>query len=226
MLRFLFWSLLAANALMLAFNFGYLGNWSPETHEPQRIRNQYRPDQLQLISANVAQAMQDGQGDKKGDVLACVELGNFQPSEAPRIEDRLKQLALGDRQARINIVDVASHIVYIPPQGSKEGADKKAGELRRLGINDFFVVQDQSNLRWAISLGVFKSEDAAKAHLANLNSRGVHTARVGARAVSSTKFAYQLHTLSPEEKARVDSIKADFPNQEMRNCQNTAYSKS
>lgn len=226
MLRFFFWFLLAANALLLTYNQGYLGHWTSDAHEPQRVKNQYLPDRLQLVSAELANAVVDNAGDKKQEMTACLELGNFQQTEVAKIEDKLKQLALGDRQSRINIVDTASNMVFIPPLGSKEGADKKAGELRRLGITDFYIVQDQSNLRWAISLGVFKTEEAAKAHLASLNAKGVRTARVGARSVNTTKFAYQLHALNGEEKARFDSLKADFPNQEVRNCQATAYSRS
>ncbi|MFZ6649449.1 SPOR domain-containing protein [Undibacterium sp. TJN25] len=226
MLRFLFWSLLAVNGLLLAFNLGYLGSWNMDAHEPQRIKNQYQPGQLQLVSAAVANAVADPNADKKGAVTACVEIGDFLQADLPRIEDRLKQLALGDRQSRTNVQDIASHMVYIPSMGSKEGADKKAGELRRLGITDFYVIQDQSNLRWGISLGIFKSEDSAKAHLATLNNKGVRSARIGARSVTTNKFAYQLRALSAEEQAKFDSIKADFPTQEVRNCQATAYNKN
>lgn len=226
MLRVLFWGLLVVNALLFAFNQGYLGAWNMDAHEPQRLKNQYQPGQLQLLSPAAANAMLDPGADKKEIVTACVEIGNFLQADLPRIEDRLKQLALGDRQSRTNVQDVASHMVFIPSMGSKEGADKKAGELRRLGVNDFYIVQDQSNLRWGISLGVFKTEEAAKAHLANLNSKGVHSARIGARSVSTSKFAYQLRVLNAEEQAKFDRIKADFPAQEVRNCQATAYSKN
>ena len=41
MLKFSFWCLLIINALLLAFNLGYLGTWSPETHEPLRLKDQF-----------------------------------------------------------------------------------------------------------------------------------------------------------------------------------------
>ena len=117
-------------------------------------------------------------------------------------------------------------MVFIPSQGSKDGADKKVSELRRIGVTDFFVIQEQGPLHWGISLGVFKTEEAAKQHLANLNNKGVRTARIMPRTVTTSKFAYQLRALSADEKAKFDLIKAGFPAQEVRNCQNTAYSKS
>ncbi|MFZ6747032.1 SPOR domain-containing protein [Undibacterium sp. JH2W] len=226
MLRFFFWSLLALNAFLLAFNLGYLGHWSLDTHEPERLKKQHHADQLKLMTATEALTPSEPTAEKKAELIACLEVGNFQQTEIARIEERLKALALGDRQSRINIVDVATHMVFIPSQGSKEGADKKAGELRRLGINDFYIVQDQSSLRWGISLGVFKTEEAAKLHLNNLSNKGVRSARIGPRSISTSKFAYQLRALSADEKSKYDAIKASFPAQENRNCQLTAYSRN
>ena len=226
MLRFLFWTLLVINALIAAFNVGWLGKWSLETHEPERLKMQHHADQLVLVSASQAQAMADPAPEKTAEVTACVEIGNFLQGDASKIEERLKTLALGDRQSRINVNETASHMVFIPSQGSKDAADKKVGELKRLGIHDFFVIQDQGALHWGISLGVFKTEEAAKQHLANLNNKGVRTARIMPRSVSTTKFAYQLHALTADEKKRFDTIKNEFPTQDVRNCQNTPYSKN
>ncbi|MFZ6735483.1 SPOR domain-containing protein [Undibacterium sp. Ji42W] len=226
MLRFFFWSLLVLNAFLLAFNLGYLGHWSLDNHEPERLKKQHHADQLKLLTAAEAVSPSEPAAEKKPEVIACLEVGNFQQNDIPKFEEKLKNLAMGDRQSRINVVDVATHMVFIPSQGSKEGADKKAGELRRLGISDFYIVQDQSNLRWGISLGVFKTEEAAKLHLNNLSNKGVRSARIGPRTVSTNKFAYQFRAMSAEEKSKYDVIKAEFPAQENRNCQATAYSKS
>jgi hypothetical protein len=229
MLRFFFWILLIGNALLLALNLGYFGVWSADTHEPQRLELQLRPEQIHLLSASQLQALNEASREpapaKASEVLACLEVGNFLLSELPVFEAKLKQLALGDRQSRTNVTDIATHMVFIPSMGSKENADKKAAELRRLGLTDFYIVQDQSSLRWGISLGVFKTEEAAKAHLATITGKGVRSARTGPRTVSSTKFSFQLRALSVDEKARFDLIKLNFPNQETRNCQASAYLK-
>lgn len=215
------------NAFVLAFNLGWLGSWSLDTREPERLKKQNNVDELVQISASAAMtAAEPPVPEKKPDIIACLEIGNFPQAEAPKIEEKLKTLALGDRQSRLNVSDVGTHMVYIPSQGSKEGADKKVGELRRIGVTDFFVIQEQGSLHWGISLGIFKTEEAAKQHLANLNNKGVRTARIMPRSVTTSKFAYQLRALTGEEKSRFDAIKAQFPAQETRNCQNTAYSKS
>lgn len=225
MLRFFFWTVLLTNACLLAYNFGYLGNWSFELHEPQRMKMEQDADRLQLLSAKAAIALNEA-SEKKDELLACVEVGNFSQTELPNFEEKLKQLSLGDRQAKSTVSEVATNMVYIPSLGNKDNADKKAAELRRIGINDFFIVQDQSDMRWGISLGVFKTEEAAKSHLANLNSKGVRTARIGPRTVSANKFIYQLRALTPDEKKSFDLIKAAFPAQETRDCSSQASSRN
>ncbi|MBS1170828.1 MAG: hypothetical protein H6R01_1746 [Burkholderiaceae bacterium] len=109
-------------------------------------------------------------------------------------------------------------MVFIPSQGSKAGADKKAAELRRMGITNLFIIQDNSALRWGISLGVFKTEAAARAYLTSLGQRGVRSARVGVRSVSTSKVAYQLRELEPATTQALDRILADFPEQKKREC--------
>ncbi len=150
--------------------------------------------------------------------VACTEIGEFSLIEAKRIEPRLAALALGDRQSRRNVRDVASYIVFIPPQGTKAGTDKKVAELKQMGVTNYFVIQDNSPLRTGISLGVFKSEAAAKAHLANLNRKGVRSARIGARSVSTSRVAYQLRDLDAAAMQSLNQILSGFPNQKKRDC--------
>lgn len=225
MLRFFFWTLLLTNALLLAYNFGYLGNWSFELHEPQRMKMEQDSDRLQLLSAKAAIALNEAPAKTEDEPIACLEVGNFSQAELPGFEEKLKSLSLGERQSQLTVADVATNMVYIPPLGNKESAEKKAGELRRIGISEFFIVQDQSDMRWGISLGVFKTEEAAKAHLANLVSKGVKTARIGPRTVSKNKIAFQLRALTSDEKKSFDLIKAAFPAQETRDCQPQAESR-
>jgi hypothetical protein len=182
-------------------------------------------DRLQLLSAKAAIALNESPVKKDDEVIACLEVGNFSPTEVTSFEEKLKQLSFGERQSKSTVAEVATNMVYIPSLGNKDNAEKKAAELRRIGINDFFIVQDQSDMRWGISLGVFKTEEAAKSHLANLNSKGVRTARIGPRTVSANKIVFQLHSLTYEEKKNFDLIKTAFPAQEIRECQPQAESR-
>lgn len=231
MLKTLFWLLLIVNGGLFALQRGYLGGLIADGREPQRMTNQLHPDKVQLLPAGAVAALAAPAvavaapepaaaplATARPVLIACTEIGNFEPAEAKRFEEQLATLALGDRQARRNVKEVASHMVYIPPLGDKEAADNKAGELKRIGITNYFIIQDNSSLRWGISLGVFKTEEAAKNHLANLNRQGVRSARIGARSITSSKMAFQLRDLDAATKARLDTIKIKFPAQDMRQC--------
>ncbi len=240
MVRFLFWSLLLINGGLLAYNLGWLGKFSLDTHEPERLKKQHHTEQISLLSASAVQELLDAEHAKeqaeaeaeaeknnaakaastpvKPEIFACLELGSLPLADGPKVEEKLRSLNFAQRQQRLTVMETAAHMVYIPPQGSKENADKKAAELRRRGIEDFFVVQDNSPMRWAISLGVFKTEDAAKNHLANLNAQGVRTARIGPRSVTASKYNYQFKNLNATEKQKLEQVVAQLTGVDLHDC--------
>ena len=221
MLKFIFLCLVIANMLLFALGRGYFASPVAETHEPQRMYQQQNSNLLKLVSDDVATApvvAPPPPEPAKPEILACLSLGAFQTTEINAVETKLKTINFGNRQSRQNVQDVANNIVFIPPLGSKELADKKALELTHLGVKDFFIIQDQSNLRWGISLGVFKTEEAAKLYLATLSTKGVHSAKVGVRTVATNKVNYVFKNVTSTEKIALDQIKATFPDQELGAC--------
>lgn len=159
--------------------------------------------------------------EKKPALNACMEVGNFNVEEARRFTAQLASSQLSERATQRTVQEIVSHIVYIPSQGDKEAAEKKAGELRRLGITDFYVMPETSAMRWSISLGVFRSEEAARAHLTTLSLKGVRSARIGQRTAASSLVAFQFRNLEPEKKWLVEKIKSGFAKQEVRECEAT-----
>jgi len=230
-LKFIFWSLLAVNAALFAYGRGYLGHFSGNEHEPERLLNQLNAGKLAIISADKAShAAEAGAAALAAtaatattpapQVQACVEIGSFVLADARRFEAQVEPLKLGDRQSRHNLPgsEVSSYIVYIPPQGNKEAADKKAAELRGLGVSNYFIMSDNSPLRWGISLGVFKTENAAQNQLAILMKQGVRTARVAPRMSGSKLLAFQFREVDVELKGKLEKIRAAYPNADLRNC--------
>jgi hypothetical protein len=152
--------------------------------------------------------------------LACIDVGTFSTAESRRFESRLASLALGERQSRqaVPAQDVTSYLVNIPPLGSKDAADRKAAELRSLGITSFFIMQGESPLKWAISLGVFKTETGAQTLLAQLNKQGVHSARITPRGPQSTRLTYRFRDVEAETRDRIVGIAEAVSAAEARNC--------
>ncbi|GAC1416729.1 MAG: hypothetical protein NVSMB6_19020 [Burkholderiaceae bacterium] len=153
----------------------------------------------------------------QGAGLECIEIGIFDDADARRFEGQVAALALGDRLSRMAVPGAEHYIVYIPPLADKDSAERNAAELRRLGIDDLFVMSDSSDLRWAISLGTFKTSAAARQHLETLAKKGVRTAAVVARPGSAGKTAFQLH-YPGTASAAVGRLRSNFPRQTARAC--------
>ncbi len=166
-------------------------------------------------TAAVTAAGAGGSADAGGQ---CIEIGTFDAADARRFEQQLASLNLGDRLTRRNVQEAERFIVYIPPLPDKETADRKGAELRRLGVTDFYLFGENSDLRLGISLGFFRTAQAANQHLANLSAQGVRSAVVAARGIAAGRSALQLRQLTTEELAGVTRIRADFPRQEARSC--------
>ena len=229
MLKFVFWLLAGVNLLVFAIGQGYLGSFRSETREPARLKNQLQATKLTLLTPEQATAPAAPPASEEAappaaaapaPSYACTEVGNFVLADGRRFEAQVAALDLGDRQSRRNVAgqDISSYMVYIPPQGSKEGADRKAGELKQLGVTNYFIMNESSPMRWGISLGVFKSESGAQTQLASLNKQGVHSARIAPRYSASKQLAYQFRDLDAATRARLAKIKTQFPEQELRNC--------
>jgi len=219
-LKLIFWLLLAVNGVLYAYGQGYLGHFSGNEREPARLKNQQNADKLVLVPPARASAAMAAPEEKKAETVACYEVGNFVLTDARRFEAAVAPLELGDRQARRNMpgTEISSYIVHIPSPGSKEAADKKTAELRALGVTNYFVMSDNPAMRWAVSLGVFKTEAAAQTQLAMLQKQGVHSARVAPRMSGSKLLAFQFRDISGEVKAQLEDKLKAFPNQEGRSC--------
>ena len=149
--------------------------------------------------------------------LKCLEWGSFTLADAPRAEKALEPLALGVRLGQRRTEEKAGWWVFIPPMGSRQGALKKASELKAFGVDDYFVVLDEE-FRWALSLGVFRSEEAAQARLLALRRQGVRSARVGPRETVVPKVWLQVKGVDAALGVRLKEIARQIDGSELRNC--------
>jgi hypothetical protein len=147
-----------------------------------------------------------------------MEWGSFTLADAPRAEQALQALALGERLAQRRSEETASWWVFIPPQGGRQGALKKAAELKGLGVGEYFVVQEEGEYRWAVSLGVFRSEEAAQSRLAGLRTQGVRSARVGPRETTVPKVWLQVKSVDAALQAKLKEIARQMDGSELREC--------
>lgn len=150
--------------------------------------------------------------------VACLEWGSFTLADAPRMEKALEPLGLGERLAQRRTEETAGWWVFIPPQGSRQAALRKAAELKALGVEELFVLAEDGQFRWALSLGVFRNEDAAQARLAALRNQGVRSARVGPRELVVPKIWLQVKSVDAPLEARLKEIAGQIEGSELRSC--------
>ena len=108
---------------------------------------------------------------------------------------------------------------FIPPQPNRAAALKKTAELKSLGIDDYFILQDEGKMRWAVSLGVFSSEEAAKSRLEALRAKGVRSAQTGERGTQVAKIWFQLRGGDAAQQAGLRETVQGFPGTDVHECQ-------
>jgi len=175
--------------------------------EPQKLKV-VAPSELPAVVARPAPAPV---------VLKCIEWGSFTLADALNAQAALEPLQLGARLAQRRTDENAGWWVFIPPQGSRPAAQKKAAELKALAVEEYFVVQDEP-YRWALSLGVFRSEEAAQARLAALRAQGVRSAQVGARETTIAKIWLQVKAVDAGLYARLKEAARVVEGSELREC--------
>ncbi|HVQ62492.1 MAG TPA: SPOR domain-containing protein [Burkholderiales bacterium] len=215
-MRIVFFLLLLANLAFFAWAYLLAGRPSDE---PQLMDQQLNPQEIRLLSAEqlaklaaerAKQAPERPKAPPRAPVVACVEIGSFSLGEAVRVQQALEPLALGARLTQRRVEEVASYWVFMPPLRNRPAANLKAAELKKLGVEDFFIVQEDPKFRFAISLGVFKTEEAAQSRLAQLRTKGVRTARVGPREASVQKVYFAVREVPDALFARLNDLRQSF----------------
>jgi len=241
-LKFVFWALLGANGVLLAYGQGLLGQSLDAAREPARLKNQLAPERMQQLTPTQArQAAQSAAAAPQAEVaaplpepapepapapvprnlVACVQAGPFSTTDARRFEARVARFGLAARQSRIEIPfqEVTSRLVYLPPNGGREGAQRRVAELKERGVTNFFIMQnDTSPLRYAISLGVFKSDGAAQKLVADLQRQGVRGVRILPRGPQVTRAGYQYRQIDAAERDRLTGIADNYNGVEVTRC--------
>lgn len=226
-MRVLFLLLLLANAGFFAWS-----RLSPRetAADPAPLARQIEPDKLKVVAPDKLPAVSASRKPAATPpapvaaaaalpaAMACIEWGSFTVADAPKAAQALEPLALGTRLEQRRTDEVAGWWVFVPPQRNRQAALRKAAELRELGVGEFFIVQEESEHRWALSLGVFRTEEAARARLAALRAQGVRTARVGARETVVPKVWLQVKSVDAPLQARLKEIARQVEGSELKEC--------
>ena len=225
-MRAIFLLLVAANLVLFAWPRYYAIPEGAAESEPQH--RQVNPASIRLLAEHELTALpvlspkpmsEAGSNPLPRSTGSCVEWGGFAIAEAPRAEKALEPLGLGAKLSQRRSEENTGWWVYIPSQGNRAGALKKTTELKSLSIDDYFILQDEGKMRWAISLGVFSSEEAARNRLEAVRAKGVRSAQTGERGGSVAKIWFQVRNPDAGLQEKLKELAQGLPGTEIRDCQ-------
>lgn len=205
-MRTIFLLIVFANLAFFAWDH-YLR--APVNTEDHIRQVQITPEKIRLLNDSAARA-------KAAAGAACLEWGAFSGAAAARADAAMAELALPAEQYKRVLADASGYWVYIPPLKSRNEADKAGRALKELGVTDYSVVQDQTPMRHAISLGIFRTDDAAQAFLKSLQKRGVADAVAEKRENFLRQVVFYIREPSEATVAKLAAIRANLPASEIR----------
>lgn len=205
-MRLAFFLLVLANLLFLVWAQGYLGG-QDEGREPQRLADQLHAEKMKVTVA----------GEKAAPPTpACRLIDGLTAAEAEQL-----QKALGDGGELVASLrpggETPAWWVHIDALATKALADKKAGELKLLGVTDFHVMQADGG-SFAISLGIFDSEAAAAGFLQSLAGKGVKSARIDARPRPPAAMRVEVRGPAAAMAQRLPGLLAGHPAARAAEC--------
>ena len=212
--RTAFLAVVAANVGLFAWAYA-LAPPDPAL-DARPLANQIDPAQMRILSPQELAAAPPP--PPKPGPSSCIEWGTFTLAAAPRAEQALEPLALGPRVTSRRGEETAHWWVFIPPKDGKAAAQKAVNDLKALGLDDFHVMNEEGKMRWAISLGVFSTEAAAKVRLDAVREKGVRTAQASPRETVVTKVSLQVKDPDAGIRTKLTEIVQQFPGSELREC--------
>ncbi len=218
-MKWLFWLLLAANLVFFAYlQWGGLltGANINLLHQPalneEKIKLLPAPPEVHapapslpevhVVAPSPAAAPAAAQVQPINDT-ACLEWGEFSGSDLKRASSALATLHLGDQLSQRQVEYVSGYWAYIPPSKTRAEIDRKISVLRARGVVDYFIVQEPGKWNNAISLGVFKTNEAAHKFVDKLAAKGIKTPVVGER---KSKLKFTIFVLKNPDIAVIEKV--------------------
>jgi hypothetical protein len=197
---------------LAAFGWFWIDN-RMSAGEGVRLAQQVQPNKISLLTPQQVAALGPAKAASLADV--CVEWGPLSDSEKARALATLEPLDLARLMSQKKVEVIANYWVFIPPAANKAAADRRLSELKAQGVKEALLL-DGGPQRFAIQLGVFRTEEGAQALLADLQEKGVKGAKMGPRAQAVLQSALVVRDPPAQAMTRLKEMQAGFPGSELK----------
>ena len=119
---------------------------------------------------------------------ACVAFAALDEQRAIRLAEVLESAGARVESTRVELA--ASYLVYAPPAATPADAQRRLAALRRAGQADVYVMQEGPQ-RLGIAVGLFRSEEMARALIARLETAGETGLRIAPRGAVTPRVRLQ-----------------------------------
>jgi aspartokinase len=222
-MKWIFAILLVIN--MLFFTVMQLG--SSHGREPMRGHEPVKAEKIKLLAEpqkapelTLAMSESPVKSGNSAPVEAkseiCLEWGQFSGDTLKRAAQALEKLPLGEKLIQRKAEKSGGYWVYVMPRKSLQEAQKKVDELKRLGVQESYIVREPSGMQYAISLGIFSTAEAAAKYLDQLRENGVKSAVSGPRTQEIDATVFQIKDSGESMTAQLTELKLDFPGSELK----------
>ena len=185
--------------------------------EGARLAEQVQPDKIRLLTPQQVAALGPAKVAALADV--CLEWGPLSEADRARAFADLEPLALGKLLTQRRIETTFAFWVFLPPVGNRADAERRAADARAKGVGDASIVESGPQ-RFAVSLGAYPNEDAAKTRLAQVVAQGVTNARAGPRQQSIVHTVLVMRDPQAAVIAKLRDLVPAYPGSEAKvgNC--------
>ena len=212
-MRLAFFLLLLLNVALYPFVSGLVARQG-DGSEPLRMSSQMKPDSIRILPPDdvlPAAAARPGASEPRAaasDASAvCQALDGLSREQVDTLAARIRDQQLAAQLSETEQIETTAWWVHIPDMQTRQIAERKQAELRALGIRDMIVMGEPADpQKLAISLGLFKTEAAAKELLASLNGQGVRSARISPREGRAGRFHIELRGTGTALAALFDGL--------------------
>ena len=237
-MRVLVFLLVLANLLFFAFSEGYFGR--AENPDARRMTQQVAPERMKIVARGEQPAPAATPAvvpapptepetptpvapvvvPEPAVALGCSRWESLLPADADRLTTLIGQKFPAFKlNRRLDPGEGNGWWVFIPPQIDKAEADKKAGQLRGMGVTDYFIVQESGANRYAISLGIFSSEKGAQERLAEVKALGVRSAKLSLRPGKDSHVSLDARGPAVDQPALRKLVAGVVPGSKAQYCQ-------
>ena len=192
--------------------FAYTKLDSVGAGEAVRLKEQVRPDKIVILTPQQVAALSPAKVASLADV--CMEWGPFSDPDRTRAIADLDPLQLG-RLLTSRRVDVdGAWWVSLGGFANKAAADRRAFELRQQNVGDVSVVDNKGQP--VVSLGVFRTEQAARARADAVAAQGVKNARAEPRGQPVSQTMLVVRDPQQNVVARLKELQGQYAGSDIK----------